>query len=564
MRTRVLAALPASLLLLLAGGCQPITTELGSMSTRLDAPPLFEGMGPHKRAVSTKSPEAQKYFDQGLTWAYAFNHDEAIRSFEHAAKLDPTCAMAWWGVALCHGPHINNPAMTEERSRAAWEALEKARELAPGASEVERALIAALAERYADPSSGKVPLTFEERAGLDKAYADAMAKVWREHDDDADVGNLYAEALMDLRPWDLWDREGNPRPETPAVLATLERVMELDEDHPGANHLYIHACEASKHPEKAVPAADRLRTLVPASGHLVHMPAHIDVRVGEWDQAAEQNRRASKIDGEYRKISPRQGFYRLYMAHNDHFLSWACMMQGRKAEAISAARAMLSKVPKDWLMENAPIADSVAAIEIEALLRFGEWDELLKVQKPPEILPITIALWHFGRASAHNAKGELTEARAEQEAFRKAAAAVPKDAIMAINKAHDVLAIAELVLDGEIRYRDGDADGAVAKLREAARLEDGLMYMEPPDWVQPSRHALGAILLASDRFAEAEEVYRKDLKAWPENGWSLYGLSEALKAQKKPEAASVEARFRKAWADADTEIGASCLCVEKK
>jgi tetratricopeptide (TPR) repeat protein len=566
MRTHVgLAVVSAAALCILSGGCSPVLTEHGSISTGVESgPPLFEGMGPHTRKVTTTSPEAQKYFDQGLTWAYAFNHDEAIRSFEHAASLDPTCAMAYWGVALCNGPHINNALMDEARSKAAWDALQKAQERSAGASPVEKALIAALANRYADPGKGKIPLTFEERADLDKAYADAMAKVWAQYPGDADVGNLYAEALMDLRPWDLWDKDGSPRPETPVVQRTIERVLEIQPNHPGANHLYIHACEASREPQKAVPAADRLRTLVPASGHLVHMPAHIDVRVGRWDQAAEQNRQASRIDNKYREISPRQGFYRLYMAHNDHFLAWTCQMLGRKQEALTAARDMLRKVPEEWLKQNAPIADTVAAIEVETLVRFGEWDEVLKVQKPPEILPITVALWHFGRATAYNAKGQMSEARSEQDAFRRAVAAVPQDAMKAINKAHDVLAIADLVLDGEILYRDGDINTAVEKLREAAKLEDKLMYMEPPDWLQPSRHALGAVLLASERYSDAEEVYREDLKHWPENGWSLYGLSQALKAQHKPEAATVEERFKKSWAHADTQIGASCLCVQKK
>jgi tetratricopeptide (TPR) repeat protein len=565
MRTTLgLAVVSAATLVLCSGGCAPVSTELGSIGTRLEAdPPLFKGMGPHKRNVTTTSAEAQKYFDQGLTWAYAFNHDEAIRSFEHVAKLDPNCAMAYWGVALCHGPHINNPLMDEDRSKAAWDALQKAKS-ASGASPVEKALIEALANRYADPGKGKIPLTFEERAGLDKAYADAMAKVWAQYPDDADVGSLYAESLMDLRPWDLWDQDGSPRPETPVVLGTIERVLEISPKHPGANHLYIHACEASPQPQKAVPAADRLRTLVPAAGHLVHMPAHIDVRVGRWDQAAEQNRQASQIDNKYREISPKQGFYRLYMAHNDHFLAWSCMMLGRKAEALTAARDMLRKVPEEWLKANAPIADTVAAIEIDVLVRFGEWDEVLKLQKPPaELLPITVAFWHFGRATALNAKGRMTEAKAEQEEFRKAVAAVPQEALMAQNKAHAVLAIAELVLDGEILYRDGNKSGAVDKLREAAKLEDQLRYMEPPDYLQPARHALGAILLDSQRYSEAEQVYREDLKHWPENGWSLYGLTEALKAQQKPEAAQIEERFKKAWAHADTQIAASCVCVKK-
>jgi tetratricopeptide (TPR) repeat protein len=524
-------------------------------------------MGKHTRKVTTSSEKAQAYFNQGLNWAYAFNHDEAIRSFEQAAKLDPSCAMAYWGIALCNGPHINNPTMDEARTRAAWDAAQKAKSLAGGCTATERALIEAVGARYPDPGSlsgdAKLPLTFEERSALDKAYADAMARVFAANIDDSDVGCLYAESLMDLRPWDLWDIDKTPRPETPKVLEVLEHVLRNRPDHPMACHLYIHACEASPHAEKADAAANRLRTLMPAAGHMVHMPAHIDIRMGRWGLAAEQNRQASRVDDKYREISPRQGFYRLYMAHNDHFLSYACMMLGRREEALSAARAMLHKVPEEWLKANAPIADAVAAIEIDVLQRFGMWDELLKLPEPPEILPITRAFWRFGRATAYNAKGMAKEARAEQHEFQLAVERVPKDAMMAQNKGRDVLSIADLVLEGEIAYRAGDSAKAVEKLRAAAAKEDTLRYMEPPDWLQPARHSLGAVLLASGKASEAEAVYRADLERWPENGWSLYGLAESLKAQGKSEEGAVRARFEKAWKDSDTKIGASCLCVKK-
>lgn len=308
-RSRVV--LPAVLLTL--AGCEKsnTTTSFRSVPTHTSesaAPArLYDGMGSHKRTITTSSRDAQRYFDQGLTWAYAFNHDEAIKAFEKAAEIDPTCAMAYWGIALSHGPHINNPMMDEARSQAAWDALQKANKHASACTATEQALISALAARYTDPAKGKVPMMPDERAPLDKAYADAMAKVYESNKSDADVATLYAESLMDLRPWDLWDLKGNPRPETPRVVAAIEHAMELQPNHPGANHLYIHAVEASKQPERANAAADRLRTLVPASGHLAHMPSHIDVRTGRWALAAEQNRQASKIDAEYRRVSPRQG-----------------------------------------------------------------------------------------------------------------------------------------------------------------------------------------------------------------------------------------------------------------
>jgi tetratricopeptide (TPR) repeat protein len=534
-----------------AGRSAPVTT-----------PRLFEEMGPHERRVTTRSAQAQDYFDQGLNWAYAFNHDEAIRSFRHAASLDPGCAMAWWGIAYCNGPHINYPLMDETRSRDAWEALQKATALREQVTPVERALIEALARRYADPAAGKLPLTFEERAPLDRAYADAMAEVDRQFPDDSDVLALYAESLMDLRPWDLWDKTtGAPRPETPTVLAVLERALALAPDHPGANHFYLHAVEASPHPDKADAAADRLRNLVRASGHLVHMPSHIDVRTGRWAQAAEQNRQASAVDTRYRELSPRQDFYRLYMAHDDHFLAYACMMLGRREEGLEAARAMSRKMPADWLRKNAPFADAYLPIEVEVLVRFGMWEEILSHPRPAEDLPVTTAFWRFARAGALAATGKLPAAEREQVKFREHVATIPESTMMAMNPARRVLSIADLVLEGEIAYRKGEIDRAVAKLGEAAAIEDTLNYIEPPDWVQPVRHSLGAILLDAKRYEEAEEVYRTDLTRWPENGWALYGLARSLQARDRPEAAAVQARFERAWSHADTQIRATCLCV---
>lgn len=530
----------------------------------VDIPPLFEGMGPYTRKVTTRSPEAQRYFDQGLNWTYAFNHDEATRAFRYAAELDPSCAMAWWGVALVNGPHINNPVMDEEHSRIAWEALQRALALREGVSPVERALIEALRARYADPDAGDLPLSAEERAPLDRAYAEAMEEVHRRFPDDVDVVVLYAESLMDLRPWDLWDgATGEPRPETPRIVAALERALEMRPDHPGANHYYIHAVEASPHPEKANAAADRLRTLMPASGHMVHMPSHIDVRTGRWAQAAEQNRLASKAAEEYRKLSPKQGFYRVYMAHNDHFLAYACMMLGRREEALAAARAMLSKIPEDWMRENAAVIDGYCGIETEALIRFGLWDDILAMKPPPEYLPITTAIWRFGRATALAAKGEVEAAVEEQALFREAVEAVPEGAVLVINPAEKVLRIAEHTLAGEIAFRRGEIDEAVSELTKAVEIEDTLQYMEPPDWVQPVRHSLGAVLVAAGRYEEAEKVYRADLERWPENGWALYGLARCLEELGSPEAPKVKERFKKAWAHADTEIRATCLCVIK-
>ena len=520
--------------------------------------PLFNGMGRHHRAVTTSSLKAQRYFDQGLIWAYAFNHDEAIRSFTECTRLDPNCAMCWWGIALCNGPHINNPIMPPERSKAAWDAGQRAMALKNLATPAERALIDALAKRYADPAPS-------DRKAFDEAYASAMRDVWKTYPNDADVGTLFAEAAMDLRPWNLWMKDGSAQPGTDEILATLDRVRTLNPDHPAALHLYIHTVEASPDPDRGTTAADRLRGLVPASGHLVHMPSHIDVLTGRWADASKQNEMAIKADRKYRAISPKQDFYRVYMAHNHHMLSFASMMEGRGDECVKAARDMVNGVPDDYARSQTALVDPSMAITYEALMRFGRWDDILKEPAPASYLPITNALWHFARGVAYAAKGEVPSADRERTAFMEAAGRVPEGTMMAINPAKDILAIAEHMLNGEIAYRRGSIDEVVAELNKAIVVEDDLMYMEPPEWIQPVRHTLGAILVDESRYEEAEKVYRADLKKWPENGWSLYGLAKCLRARgATAEAAQIDKRFKKVWSRADTTIGSSCLCVKGK
>ena len=517
--------------------------------------PLFGNLGRHHRAVTTASREAQRYFDQGLTLVFAFNHDEAIRSFRQAAAIDPMCAMAWWGVAYANGPHINNPAMAPEQSDAAWEALGRAGALVERASEHDAALIEALSARYASPAP-------EDRKTLDEAYAAAMRKAWANCPEDADVGALTAEALMDLHPWDLWMQDGSAQPWTDEIVATLERVLRLDPNNPLANHLYIHAVEASPKAARALPSADRLRRLVPGARHLVHMPAHIYSRVGRWADAAEANVRAIEVDRAYRARSPRQGFYSIYMAHNRHFLSWAAMMEGRSAVAIQSARDMMAAIPPEFVKEAAFFADGFMTIALEALMRFGRWEEILAEPAPPEYLPISTAHRHFARGVAYAATGRVAEAKAEQAAFEEAAAKVTDEAIVGNNPAKHVLSIAREQLAGEIAYREGRTDDAVAALREAVRLEDALKYDEAPDWIQPVRHTLGGVLLGAGRIAEAEAVYRADLAKNPENGWALYGLARCLRARGAgAEARAVEARFKKAWRRADVSLETTCFCL---
>lgn len=516
---------------------------------------LFDGLGDHHRPASARSGAAQKYFDQGLVWAYAFNHDEAIRSFREAARLDPQFAMAWWGVALCNGPHINNPTLPPERARDAYDALQKAVALRAGATPVEQALIDALRARY-DGSPATQP------GPRDRAYADAMSAVWAAYPDDADVGTLYAEALMNLRPWDLWQPDGAPQPGTQELLEVLERVLAIAPNHPGANHLYIHAVESSPDPARGKAAADRLRRSVPASGHLTHMPSHIDVVTGSWAAASDQNELAIEADRAYRALAPRQGFYHVYMLHNHHMLAFAAMMEGRHERALAAARHVVQSVPATFQRENAALVDPYMGAVYDVHKRFGRWDDMLREPPPPKYLLITTAMWRFNRGLAYAAKGDLAAAEREREAFRQAVAAVPQDRVMAINAAHDVLKVAESMLAGEIALARGDAAGSIEHLRAAVAQEDKLKYMEPPEWVQPARHTLGAVLLRQGRAGEAAAVYREDLKKWPNNGWSLFGLRESLRAAgRTQEAAALDEPFAKAWSRADTKIGTSCLCV---
>lgn len=391
-----------------------------------------------------------------------------------------------------------------------------------------------------------------------------MRQVRSAYPDNADVATLFAEAVMDLHPWDLWRKDG-PQPWTPEIVATIEHALALDPRHPGANHLYIHAVEASPNPEKAIAAADRLRMLVPDSSHLVHMPAHIYARVARWDDAAAANRAAMKADAVYRAVYPRPGFYALYMAHNTHFLGFVAMMQGQRDLALECARTMVADIPADFLREYAPVVDGFLIFPSKVMMRFGRWEALLAEPEPPPQAPLSRALWHFTRTSALITLERIEEARAEKAAFEKAAAAVPPGWQFGQNYATNLLAIARNVLAGEMFAQAGQLDAAVASLQEAVKVEDDLLYDEPPDWIQPVRHTLGAVLLRAGRASEAAQVYREDLQRYPENGWALMGLRDALVREGKPDIArSVDARFRKAWASADVKPTSTCYCQAGK
>jgi len=516
---------------------------------------LFEGMGPHRRRITTDSPQAQRYFDQALVWTYAFNHDEAIRSFKQAANLDDRCAMAWWGVALCEGPNYNDPVMTPQRSAAAWEALQKARARIQNTAPVERALIEALARRYAKPWP-------EDREALEQGYADAMAEVWQAYPDDVDVGTLYAEAMMVRKPWQLYTHDQRPAEGTETIVAVLERVLRLDPLHPGANHLYIHAVEPSAAPEQGLAAAGRLTDLVPASGHLLHMPSHIYVKTGRWSEAIVQNEKAMRADAAYRLLSPKQGFQHLYMVHNAHMLAYAAMMSGREKQALAAARAMWKNIPDEALREVGPVFDLWMCSVYDVQKRFGRWDDILAEEPPPSFLPITTAIWRAHRSIAYAAKKDFANARREQKEFRRAKSAVPEDLVAITDPAHTILDVSDYFIAGEIALQQGSWEQAAELLEEGARVEDSLSYGEPPQWLQPIRHTLGAVYLKSHRYEDAERVYREDLAKWPDNGWSLYGLSRALQLQGKPEEASeVKRQYDRAWARADEKTETSCKCI---
>ena len=523
----------------------------------VDAPRAqrFEEIGPYRRPVTTSSDEAQRYFDQGLAWMYSFNHDEAIRSFAKAAELDPDCAMAWWGISICEGPNYNDPVMTDERSGAAWSALKEAEARAASASPVERGLIEALAARYAFPWP-------EDRAALNEAYAAAMEELLARFPDDPEVGTLYGESLMVLRPWQLYTIDRLPEADTAKITAALEAVLEKHPNNPGANHLYIHAVEPSLEPERALPAADRLRNQIPVSGHMNHMPSHIYVQTGDWDKSIVQNRAAMRRDTAYLERSPDQGIQHMYIVHNAHMLAYSAMMVGQETEAMEAARSMLPGVPEQMLPAVADFVDLWMSSVYDVQKRFGRWDAILAEPAPPETLPITTAIWRAHRAIAFAAQHEFEDAEAEYERFKEARDAFPEDKMSGSDATRRILEVSDHFIRGEIALQRGQWDRAIAALEQAVEVEDSLSYGEPPQWLQPTRHTLGAVLLKAGRPADAEAVYLEDLERWPGNGWSLLGLSRSLRAQGKLDAAAAaQARFEAAWKGADRPVTSSCLCL---
>jgi tetratricopeptide (TPR) repeat protein len=514
------------------------------------SPPLYEGLGAVHRPVTTRSPEAQKYFDQGLVLTYGFNHEEAIRAFREAARLDSTMCMAYWGEALALGPNINLP-MDASIEPAAYAAVQRARRQASGATPLERDCVEALATRYAPEGSAN-------RAARDSAYAGAMRRLHEKYPDDADIAVLFVESLMDLRPWDYWTAEKTPQPGTEPIVPTLERVLAAHPDHVGAIHLYIHAVEASSDPLRAVKVADRMPDLVPAAGHLVHMPSHLYRAAGRFSDAAKLNQRAADVDRRFVAAQKPAGMYpHMYFNHNLHFVAMASAMTGQSAQALTAADEVVKNASPEVVSRMPPI-EMFAPVRLQVLARFGRWEQILWEPEPPMGQRYHKAMWHYARGLAQVAGAQYAKATAELDSVRAIRRAMPEEYFVSFNSGPQVLAVAENLLAGEMASRRKRHREAIPALREAVRFEDGLRYDEPPTWYFPARHALGKALLAAGKPEEAERVYRDDLQHNPGNGWALLGLAQSLEARKKKsEAAEVRRQFDSAWAAADVRINGS-------
>jgi tetratricopeptide (TPR) repeat protein len=515
---------------------------------------LIEGLGDYSMPITAKSAEVQRWFDQGLAMTYGFNHDAAERSFLKAAEFDPDCAMCWWGAALVLGPHVN-AAMDPANKPKAWDRLQRAQRVASDATEKEQAFIKALSARYAENPP-------EDRRPLDEAYSAAMAELAAKYPDDDEAVSLHAESMMDLQPWDYWDAAGQPKGHTAEVVSQLESVMARNPEHAGALHLYVHAVEASPDPSKGVAAADTLRELWPGSGHLVHMPAHIYARVGRYHDAVIANQKAIAADDAYLAIcQPAPGVYPLgYVPHNHHFLWFAATMEGASKIALDAARTTSEKTNNAELM-RAPgleFTQNFAHSPLLADVRFGRWEEVVKAPQPADDLPYMQAIWHYAQGMAAVRQGRIDDAKRHHEALVPATTNPEIEKLLQFGRYSLIggVRIAERFVAAEIARAEKKYDDAIAALNTAVTIEDTLPYDEPPAWHWPTRLALGDVLLEAKKPADAEQVYRDELQRNPENGWSLFGLARALKAQgKKQEAQEVSDRFAKAWANADVELG---------
>lgn len=508
---------------------------------------LATGVGNAHHPVTTSSTQAQTFFDQGLRFIYAFNHDEATRSFERAAQLDPKMAMAWWGIAESVGPNYNDPA-DPGRFKRAHEAIQKAQDLSAGASPSEKAYIDAMAKRFpADPNA--------DRRAAAEQYHDAMREMVKQFPDDLDAAALFAESGMNLHPWGLWHVDGSPELGTEEIVATLESILRRDPDHVGAIHYYIHAVEGSPSPERALAAANRLAALAPNAGHLVHMPAHVYIRTGDFESGVKTNLAAAAADRAYMQSGGIPGIYpAMYYSHNLHFVAMCASMNGNYDESKKAATMLATHVGP--LVKDIPPLEGFMTIPMAVEVRFQKWDDILHMPQPDPSMKVAGVFWHFARGMALAATGKPADAQAEYQIVRQAAEQTPPDQVFAMpvnNKAKDVLTIAQNVLGAKIALAKHDNAAALGMLREGVAIQDTLKYSEPPDWFFPVRESLGAVLLLNGNASEAEKTFREDLERNPRNPRSLFGLSQTLKAQKRDyDAQFVDKQFQAAWKASST------------
>ncbi len=519
-----------------------------------DAPPLHHDIGAVHRDVTTASPAAQRWFDRGLANCFGFNHAAALECFEQAIAADPDCAMAHWGVAYALGPNYNAAEVEPEACERAYKALVAANK-AKGKSRRETALIEAFFARHPDGEAS-------DRAARDAAYAAAMRRLHRKYRDDADIAAFTAEAVMQLNPWKLWSNTGEPAPQIPEIRGILEPALRRAPNHPALCHLYIHAMEAGPLADRATPAAERLENLTPGLGHLVHMPSHIYIWTGRYADSLRVNQRAVAVDDEFFGDDPKVGMYALYRIHNLHFIAYSGMWTGQSEVALAAAKQISSDIPAPMITAMADFVDVFTATPFHVMVRFGMWDEILAEPEPahPEQFAAR-AIWRYARGIALAVLGRTDEATAELAEFERAREAMPASRLLFNNAAKDILAVADDVLRGELAYRRGEYDSAFEHLHRAVKLDEQLNYDEPWGWMEPARHALGALLTEQGRFAEAAVVYQENLERYPNNGWALHGLRECLRGMgRDTEARALTSRFEAAWANADVQIPGSCFC----
>jgi tetratricopeptide (TPR) repeat protein len=539
------------LLFLIASNLLSQHQDHASESAKLPAKPpaLMSGLGRTHHRISTRNPDTQRFFDQGLSLVYAFNRDEAVRSFQRAAELDPKCAMPYWGIAIAQGPTINNPQLSVAREKIAYEAVQRALSLAQAAPAQEQAYINALAKRYSiDPNADQKKLALD--------YKTEMERVAKRYPNDLDAATLYAESAMDLHPWQLWSRDGRATEGTEEILAVLRSVLARNPTHIGANHFYIHAVEASPNPRQGVASARRLATLTPAAGHLLHMPAHIYMRTGDYDAAALSNEAAAAADRAYIEAYKVTGSYPLsYYTHNLHFLAIARSMEGNFGRAMKAVDDLeaaigprLKDAPPGFFNMFMPTRELI-------LVRFRRWDDISNLPEPPQSMLLTRCLWHFARGMASGATGDLAGAEAERSAFIEAVKVVPESASFDLNSGSSVLKVAGFMLDSRIAVARREVAAALDALRKAVDADDALVYDEPPSWSLPARECLGGVLMLAGEHGQAEKVFRDDLQRNPKNGRSLFGLFQSLKAQGDAAGSKkVQREFESAWETADTRL----------